>query len=255
MPLEDGSNAEREDLATPLPSWTRAELTDVVLYGTHASPATAKARAVLDLAGVAYARRFGKVGHSSYQKFPVAFVNGRQINDSHVICKSLAPVLFGAPLTEADLRVDEVTTYGLMLACEVKAFSSPDCMRRWAALAGLAGGVTGFLVRHLAPFSLAQRAADGLREKHPHLKEPAEYCRDLRQELDERASPFFAGQQPGAVDASLFGALAVWAAGGEYSMPFATEAIEQGGLQPWHERMTAAMPDLFEKHGWWPFYT
>jgi len=238
MPLDDGTNDQREDIANPLPEWTKNDITDVVLYGTHASPATAKARAVLDLAGVQYSRRFGKVSTSSYQKFPVLFVNGRQINDSYVITKTLSPILFGTPLSEKDLQ----------------AFSCTDCMQRWAQLAGLTG-VTGFLIHHLAPFSLALKGAERIRAINPHLREPEEYLRELRQSLDERASPFFAGNAPGALDASLFGCLSVWLAGGEYTMPFAAQAIKQGGLHEWHERMTAIMPDLFVKHGWWPLYT
>ena len=105
MPLADGTNDQREDLAVPLPAeWTRESLTDVVLYGTHASPPCCKVRALLKLAGVPFRRRFGRAS-GAYAKFPVLFVNGRQINDSYVIFKSLAPVLFGRPYSAEDVAL------------------------------------------------------------------------------------------------------------------------------------------------------
>jgi len=115
MPLNDDTNAEREDLFLPLPSdWTKDSLKNVKLYGLQGSPPSAKIRALLKLAGVEYERCPGKVKGSEYQKIPVLFVNGRQINDSFVIVKTLAPILFGEALTEKDLELEEMLTYGLM---------------------------------------------------------------------------------------------------------------------------------------------
>lgn len=76
----------------------------------------------------------------------------------------------------------------------------------------------GFLVRNLAPLSLAQKAADRVASRYPHLKTSLEYCQELKEALDQRGTPFFAGEQAGALDASCYGALCVWHAGGEESM-------------------------------------
>lgn len=153
------------------------------------------------------------------------FVNGRQINDSYVIVKTLAPILF-EPLSEADEELEELITYGLMLSCERAAFSSPECMQKWAAVAGLSGGITGFLVDNVVPFSMASRNADRLTVQHPHLQQPLDYCIQLRRELEARGTPFFAGERAGVLDASLYGALCVWAAGDGQTMDFAKEALE-----------------------------
>ena len=51
-----------------------------------------------------------------------------QINDSFIITKTLAPILFGDALSPAELELEELVTYGLMLAFEREAFADPDCM-------------------------------------------------------------------------------------------------------------------------------
>ena len=254
MPLADGTNDQREDLAEPLPAeWTRESLTDVVLYGTHASPPCCKVRALLKLAGVPFRRRFGRAS-GAYAKFPVLFVNGRQINDSYVIFKSLAPVLFGRPYSAEDVALEELVTYGLMLSCEREAFADVECMKRWAAVAGLGSGISGFAIRHFAPLSLASKGADRLSREHPDLREPVEYMVELKRALDDRGGRFFAGEAPGALDASAYGAISVWAAG-ENAMPFATLALERSGLGTWYAAAGAAMPAVFEREGYWPLYT
>ncbi|KAK3285781.1 hypothetical protein CYMTET_6621 [Cymbomonas tetramitiformis] len=254
MPLEDGTNGEREDIATPLPAdWTASSLNDVVLYGTHASPPCFKIRALLNLAGVKYERSFGK-SSGSYRKFPVLFVNGRQINDSYIITKTLAPILFGQPLTPADIELEETITFGLMLACEREAFGDEECLKQWASVAGLTG-LTGLLIRNLAPLSYGKEAAARLSKRYPNLRQPGEYCLELQRILDVRGTPFFAGTRPGAIDASAYGALCAWASGGENTMPFAKQALTKSGLDAWYERAGKEIPNVFDLQGWWPFYT
>jgi len=258
MTLEDGTNAEGEDLATPLPSlWTRESLTSVMLYGTHASPATCKTRALLNLAGITYQTRFGKVAGSSYTKFPVVVLNGKyQVNDSHIIYKTLAPLLFpelGKP-TKEDVELEHMVTFGLMLACEIEAFNSVDCMKRWTATAGMTG-VTGFLLRNFAPLSLAKYGADRIVRRNPGLKTPLEYCQDLQKDLDRRGSEYFNGNTAGPLDASIYGAIAIWAPGGEKTMPFMAEALQASGLCEWYIRADRAVPSIWNLCGIWPFYT
>jgi hypothetical protein len=60
---------------------------------------------------------------------PVVILNGNvQINDSHIVYKNLAPLLFpdsGKP-TDTDIELERMATFGLMLSCEREAFPSMD---------------------------------------------------------------------------------------------------------------------------------
>jgi hypothetical protein len=288
MPLSDGTNDEGEDLSVPLPTneWKEPGFFRIVLYGTHASPATCKTRALLNLAGVPYERRFGKKSGAIYQKFPVAVISHcseggssvnakddsnnnkfqlsdeRQINDSHIIYKNLASILFpslGSPSKE-DIEVEKEATYGLMLACEVEAFRSSDCMARWAFTAGLGSGMSGFFIRTVAPLSLARGAADRISKRTPNLQTPGDYCNRLKRELDRRGTSYFNGDDAGPLDASIYGAIAVWAPAGDgpeshQTMPFMADALKASKLDEWYERMGRRIPNMWEKQGIWPFYT
>ena len=256
MPLDDGTNKEREDLVSPLNFKSKSKLDSIVLYGTHASPATCKTRALLNLAGVDYERRFGKHPSSSYRKFPVVVLNDKyQINDSHIIFKNLAPILFeGYTPDEKDMELEALVTYGLMLSCEKEAFGDVDCMKRWAATAGLVG-MTGFVVRNLAPLSLAKKAATRIATRYPNLKSPQEYCTLLKQELDLRGGNYFNGNAVGPLDASIYGSMAAWAPGGERTMPFMANALLTSGMSPWFDNVSKSIPNMWTLHGWFPFYT
>jgi hypothetical protein len=256
MPLDDGTNKEREDLLIPLSIKSRSELDRIVLYGTHASPATCKTRALLNLAGVDYERRFGKHPSSSYRKFPVVVLNDQyQINDSHIIFKNLAPILFeGYTPDEKDMELEAMVTYGLMLTCEKEAFGDVDCLKRWAATAGLVG-MTGVFVRNFAPLSLGKKAAARITARHPDLKSPQDYCTVLKQELDRRGGEYFHGNKIGPLDASIYGSMAAWAPGGEKTMPFMADALSTSGMAPWFNNVSKAIPDMWKLHGWFPFYT
>jgi glutathione S-transferase len=256
MPLEDGTNKEGEDLVTTLPYKSKSELDRIILYGTHASPATCKTRALLNLAGVDYERRFGKHPSSSYRKFPVVVLNDQQqINDSHIIFRHVAPILFeGYTPDEKDIEIEKMATFGLMLSCEKEAFADIDCMKRWAATAGLVG-MTGFFVRNLAPLSLAKKGAENIARKHPDLKTPLEYCTILKQELDQRGGKYFHGDSVGPLDASVYGAMAAWAPGGENTMPFMVDALSKSGMSPWYNSVSKDIPNMWKLHGWFPFYT
>ena len=108
MPLDDGTNKEREDICVPLPFQKKSELNRIVFYGALASPACCKTRALLHLAGiVTYERIYGPPLRASYQKVPVLVINDKyQINDSHIIFKNLAPILYpGYECSDKDLEL------------------------------------------------------------------------------------------------------------------------------------------------------
>ena len=57
----------------------------------------------------------GKKPNSEYKKVPVLDLNGVQINDSYIIVKNLAPILYGKALTEEEVKFEEAMTYGMMI--------------------------------------------------------------------------------------------------------------------------------------------
>jgi len=118
---------EKEDLIEELPaSWTKpGSLGKVLLYQNPVSPPCVKLRLIFEFYGVDYQCMQGKKKDSEYKKIPVIVFNNVQINDSFVIVKSLAKVLDGEPLTPALLELEEMTTYGVMIAMEARVAN--DC--------------------------------------------------------------------------------------------------------------------------------
>ena len=74
----------------------------------------------------------GRKKGSKYKKMPVLDLNGRQINDSFIIIKNLAPILDGKPLTENEVKFEEVMTYQLMMLMEAKMFGNPEDMKNFS---------------------------------------------------------------------------------------------------------------------------
>eukprot|EP00959_Pyramimonas_sp_CCMP1952_P343093 7187403-Pyramimonas_sp.AAC.1 len=115
MPTPSGLNLEREDLKEPLPAqWTKADLKDVTLYERYYSMPCVKVRAHLTYTLVPFKAKDGKKLGSDYTKIPVLDVNGIQINDSAIIVKTLAPIIYGRPLTD-EVRKHTVLVWHLSL--------------------------------------------------------------------------------------------------------------------------------------------
>ena len=120
--LHDGSNPEGVDPVPPLEWKSKADLADVVLVNSAASPPCAKLRYHLAYNNVPYtlmnpaAFKKGKDDTKDYVKVPAIFVSGRQVNDSYVITKHLALALYGGKTDEV---WDAKITFGLQLAVEV----------------------------------------------------------------------------------------------------------------------------------------
>ena len=129
--LRDGTNPEGIDPVPPLEWNSKADLTDVVLVNSAPSPPCAKLRYHLAYNNVPYslmspaAFKKGK-GVEDYVKIPAIFVAGRQVNDSYVITKHLARVLYGSKVDEV---WDAKITFGLQLAVEVCHTGPPGTSR------------------------------------------------------------------------------------------------------------------------------
>ena len=113
---------EKEDLIEALPAeWVKpASLGKVFLYQNPISPPCAKLRMVFEFYGVDYQCYKGPRKGSEYKKIPVIVFNNVQINDSFIILKSLAKILDGVPLSPELLELEEMTTFGVMIAMEAR---------------------------------------------------------------------------------------------------------------------------------------
>ena len=96
---------EKQDLETPLPNWTKDDLKEVVLHNSYMSPPCVKVRCILQHNGIKFQVIDGKKKDSEYKKIPVLLLNGVQINDSFIMVKNLAPILYGKALTEEEIKV------------------------------------------------------------------------------------------------------------------------------------------------------
>ena len=106
------TNAEGEDLAEPLPADLDLKAAKVVLFGFDASPPTIKVKALLHYYGIPYKYVVTMPGQKQegldggYTKVPKLVIDNRQINDSAVIFRTLAPLLAGAALTPAQVALE-----------------------------------------------------------------------------------------------------------------------------------------------------
>eukprot|EP00854_Cymbomonas_tetramitiformis_P005034 gene5034-6135_t len=133
---ETGSNKEKEDLKEPLTITSKDQITKVVLHQSHVSPPCCKIRAILKRYDVPFEIVEGKKPDSDYKKIPVLMVNERQINDSFIMVKSLAPILDGQALSPELLELEELNTFGLMIALELEIAESGSELRKCSPLVG-----------------------------------------------------------------------------------------------------------------------
>mmetsp|Transcript_141461 Transcript_141461/g.439695 ORF Transcript_141461/g.439695 Transcript_141461/m.439695 type:complete len:238 (+) Transcript_141461:99-812(+) len=198
------SNNEGEDLAEPLPKdWDLGKLKtlEVKLYGMKISPPCCKIRFLLNYYKVPFTEVDGKKPESEYKKVPVLDIADRQINDSYIIVKSLSPILQGRPLTEREVQIEHMLTFGIMLALE-KATASSCCSL--CGCAGLMGGGKGCLLRFAACFIACCVGPSMMKGKT--LKSLPEYSESLKEHLGSQT--FFGGSEPSIIDASLYGTIA-----------------------------------------------
>ena len=159
------SNAEREVIALP-DSWKSiSDLGEVTLYQEKISPPCCKLRMIFKWYKIPFKTITGKKPDSDYQKIPVVVVNGIQINDSYVVVRSLAPILDSSALTPELIEVEEMTTFGLMIALELDVASSCIELQRCSSLLD---GVLSVVLWSLA-CCLCCFAGSAIKSKNPGL--------------------------------------------------------------------------------------
>lgn len=206
------TNKEGEDLSEPLPkNWDLSALKsgspEIVLYGQRISPPCCKLRFMLNYYNVPFKSVDGKKPDSDYTKIPVLDIGDRQINDSYIIVKNLAPMLQGRKLTEQEEYLEKKITFEIMVALERDCASSVHDL---CGCACLAGGMICCALGTLSPIIACCIGPRMFKDKG--LSSLEDYNAYLAAELG--AKPFFGGSEPSIVDVSLFGVMFPFEAAG-----------------------------------------
>ncbi|GAB5353883.1 hypothetical protein AAMO2058_000072400 [Amorphochlora amoebiformis] len=220
------TNREKQDILEPLPDWKKEDLKDVVLHSHYISPPSAKIRVILNHYGVPYTVINGVKKDSKYKKIPVILLNGRQINDSHIIVKNLAPILDGKQLTKELIEIEDIFTYGAMISLEADTAGNCSDLCKCACLVG---GCVGCLLCSLSCFlcCFGKKIVIGKKD----IKSVSAYGAILAEKLNGK--PFFHGSEPGIVDVSIYGGLMSFIKAGNHS----SEVFLESGMRPWYSRM------------------
>jgi hypothetical protein len=231
-------NKEGEDLPVPLPKWSKSDLKEVHLYGSLISPPCVKVRAVLKFWNVPFEEKSGKPQNSIYQGMPILVVNGRQINDSFIILKTLCPILTGREMTPAEVELEQMITFGIMprLEADVAASCCDLCK-----CAGLMGCPTCLLLRCFS-CCIPCCGPSMITGQYPGLKSQNFYSSELKRLLG--SEQYFNGSEPGISDVSLFGLLAGFSESGTDAF---SAFFDDDSLRSWHGRMKGKAPKF-------PFY-
>eukprot|EP00472_Partenskyella_glossopodia_P010849 CAMPEP_0197538428 /NCGR_PEP_ID=MMETSP1318-20131121/59655_1 /TAXON_ID=552666 /ORGANISM="Partenskyella glossopodia, Strain RCC365" /LENGTH=197 /DNA_ID=CAMNT_0043096835 /DNA_START=116 /DNA_END=709 /DNA_ORIENTATION=- len=191
-------------------------------------------RIILAHYGVRHRTVNGKKPNSSYTKIPVLDINDRQINDSHIMVKNLAPVLDGKSLTPELIETEAFFTYKVMLSLEA------DTMESCGDLCGcgrLLGGCFGCL---LSCFSCCLCCyLHGKLRKSKNLLSTEEYGVALGGKLNGKR--FFHGEEMGIVDVSIFGGIKAFEEAGNSS--FQTLMDSSPELKAWFESMQKSVSE------------
>ena len=180
----------------------------------------------------------GKKPDSEYKKVPVVVIHNRQINDSYIVVKSLAHILDGAPLTKELIEIEEMTTYGLMVALEADVAS--DCSSL-VACAPHFGCCICALVTSCSCI-ICCVAPGVFRKRNPEMQSLDYYSKTYTTGLG--AKQYFHGDKPGIVDVSICGVLAPFIKGGR-SNTIKKFLGTTGPLSDWFNRMKPTLPDIF----------
>jgi len=239
MSLDGGLNKEGEDLAEPLPSeWQRPEdlaKQVVTMHNWNASAPCAKIRAIMRFYNVPLGLIWGK-SSGPYKKLPVLKVGDRQINDSHVIVKSLAPALIGRALSAAEVECERDTlTHGMQLTFEAEALATAEDLRKLSSNVDVWGvpTLTSIFADLISPVM-----SRGWARRHPNL-EPAVHSARAFKRAFPADTLFYHGAAPGLLDVAAYGTLLLFV---EPGMGFARRALAEAGLEAWYAKMRARLP-------------
>eukprot|EP00218_Dolichomastix_sp_CCMP3274_P008863 CAMPEP_0170133368 /NCGR_PEP_ID=MMETSP0033_2-20121228/1254_1 /TAXON_ID=195969 /ORGANISM="Dolichomastix tenuilepis, Strain CCMP3274" /LENGTH=382 /DNA_ID=CAMNT_0010368847 /DNA_START=63 /DNA_END=1211 /DNA_ORIENTATION=- len=171
-----------------------------------------------------------------YKKLPVLKVGDRQINDSHVIVKSLAPALIGRALSAAEVECERDTlTHGMQLTFEAEALATAEDLRKLSSNVDVWGvpTLTSIFADLISPVM-----SRGWARRHPNL-EPAVHSARAFKRAFPADTLFYHGAAPGLLDVAAYGTLLLFV---EPGMGFARRALAEAGLEAWYAKMRARLP-------------
>jgi len=242
--LADGSNPEGVMPSPPLDWKSKADLKDVVFYGSAASPPCSKIRTYLKYYGVPYTFKVGtsKPG-SSYTKMPVLDVGSRQVNDSYIILENLIRCC----TNDFNAEWEEKITFSLQLSVEDTL--TDDEIVTWAFNPMYGFGLPGCLKCCLSGMIIStvrgnvKKASDPAVNPHTASKvkyvEPAVICKELLAAIPD-GKTFHGGDEPNQVDISFYGTILPFYYNDVGKVNHA--CLVEYGLEKWINGMKAKMP-------------
>ena len=174
MPLEDGTNAEKEDPEPPLGWTSKDDIKDCKVYGQLFSPPCFKIMLFLKHYGIPFELVSADAGkgitkESSYKKIPVMTASGRTINDSSVIVHQLLAACGGDAF---DKERQEEITFGLQPAIEVDVLACAADFKKIALKAGFpVWCVPEFVLGGL----MGEKISESIKAKNPDMKPSLDY--------------------------------------------------------------------------------
>ncbi|CAJ1355944.1 unnamed protein product [Effrenium voratum] len=228
--LPDGTNEEGEEVA-PL-EWALDEVDDIVLYQQEMSPPCVKLRTMFRYFGLPFRTVNGRHPTSDYKKIPVLVINDRQINDSHVIIKTIVPWFTGQQLTPEEINWEKRITYEFQPAFEVELVGNErDVALLWARATNFIGGWQRGVIGLVSP--ILRLVVESLfKSRYPNMELPSsKFGLSFRAAMGDK--DFFHGDKCGPIDLSLFGTYAAFA-----ECNATARFLQASNLEDWHKRMT-----------------
>ena len=243
------TNREGEDLAEPLPKDLDLKKEKIKLYGFDFSPPCMKVRVLLNYYGIPYEWIQAMPGQKkddlddSYKKVPKLVIGERQINDSAVIFRTLAPFLTGSPMTQSEILLEKDNNIrGFLGALEKETASSyygivcasSSFMASWSTTTGkLARPVLPYVLGLVAPLPWAL-----FKFVAPHGRDGTSMEFGKRYQAALGDKKYFSGEAIGPLDLSLYGTFKCF---GYFNSPPAAAVLKECGLKEWYERCDAAV--------------
>ena len=236
MPLEDGTNAEKEDPEPPLGWTSKDDIKDCKVYGQSLSPPCFKIMLFLKHYDIPFELVSADAGkgitkESSYKKIPVMTASGRTINDSSVIVHQLLAACGGDAF---DKEQQEEITFGLQPAIEVDVLACAADFKKIALKAGFpVWCVPEFVLGGL----MGEKISESIKAKNPDMKPSLDYGKAFKAQFPD--TTFHGGDDPDQVDISYYGTVAPFHVG----EGCVVEAhLADAGLAAWYEEMLGIMP-------------
>mmetsp|Transcript_59503 Transcript_59503/g.87219 ORF Transcript_59503/g.87219 Transcript_59503/m.87219 type:complete len:261 (+) Transcript_59503:97-879(+) len=230
-------NEEGEDPKESLPFTNKNDLTTVKLYQMGGSPPCIMVQAMFSYADINYEKvdvsfpLKSEISWSTYKKIPIVTLNGLQVNDSYIIFKQLAPLIFGRTITESEAVQIKSVAYEAMIALEAETFENSDALSKFVDGYVAKDCCTANTMGHVIKLMLPQMAS-GIRSKNPDLKPFKTHCETFKAAITGK---FVGGSEPGPYDIMMY---ALFAMHKHVKIDMYEEMWKELQLTEWYDSMT-----------------